>query len=83
MKELREKFMGLNKLVRVILLVIPFVNWIVEIIVRWSFYLEKKDTGSLIMALVATFFFGNFLGWLDAIFTLIEDKLILTDLEVK
>ena len=77
-----KKFNELSKVVRVILLIIPFVNWLVEIIVRWSLYLEKKDNGSLLMAIIVTIFFGNFVGIIDAIFTLLQDTLVLTDLHI-
>ena len=30
-----------NKLVQVLLLLIPFVNWITEVLVRWSAFLKK------------------------------------------
>lgn len=67
-----QKFNQFSKLVRIILLVIPFVNWIVEMVLRWSLFLEKKDTGSLVLALVATFFLGNLLGFVDAIFIILK-----------
>ena len=77
-----KKFNELSKVVRVILLIIPFVNWLVEIIVRWSLYLEKKDNGSLLMAIIVTIFFGNIVGIIDAIFTILQDTLVLTDLHI-
>ena len=79
---LLKKFMALDKVVRIILLAIPFCNWIVEVVLRWSLFLEKKDAGSLIVALVATFGFGVILGWVDAIYTYMNDKLVLLDLKV-
>ena len=33
-----------SRLVQIILLLIPFVNWAVEIIVRWSTYMKKGGT---------------------------------------
>lgn len=77
-----KKFNELSKIVRFILLVVPFVNWVVEMVIRWSLFLEKKDTGSLLVALIATFFFGNILGIVDAVFTLIQDKMVLLDLKL-
>ena len=64
-------------------LVIPFVNWIVELVLRWEHFLLKKDVGSLLVALLATFGFGVLLGWVDAYFEYTEDKICLLDLEVK
>lgn len=78
-----EKFQQQSKLVRVLLLIIPFVNWIVEIVIRWERYMQKKDTASLLIAIIATIFFGNLLGFVDAIFTILNDKISLLDLEVK
>ena len=77
-----KKFMELSKTVRIVLLAIPFVNWIVELVLRWSLFIEKKDLGSLLVALVATFGFGVILGWVDAIFTFMEDKIVLTDIKI-
>ena len=77
-----KKFMELDKIVRLIILFVPFVNWVCEMIIRWTLFAEKKDLGSLIMAIVVTVFFGNIVGIVDAIFTIISDKLVLTDLKV-
>lgn len=77
-----KKFNEFSKIVRIVLLAIPFCNWVVELILRWSLFIEKKDVGSLIVALVATFGFGVVLGWIDAIFTAMEDKIVLTDLKL-
>lgn len=77
-----KKFMELSKTVRIVLLAIPFVNWIVELVLRWSLFIEKKDVGSLLVALIATFGFGVILGWVDAIFTFMEDKIVLTDVKI-
>lgn len=77
-----KKFMELSKTVRIVLLAIPFINWIVELVLRWSLFIEKKDLGSLLVALVVTFGFGVILGWVDAIFTFMEDKIVLTDIKI-
>ena len=80
---LLKKFMEFSKVVRIVLLAIPFCNWVVELILRWSLFIEKKDLGSLLVALFATLGFGVILGWIDAIFTAIEDKIVLTDLKIE
>lgn len=64
-----------NKLIQVILLLIPFVNWIVEILVRWSAFLKKGGALRLVVSLIVTLL-GVVIGWLDAIWTLITNKLI-------
>lgn len=65
-----------NKLVQVLLLLIPFVNWITEIVVRWSAFLRRGGTLRLIVCLIVTIPSGIFIGWLDAIWTLIFNRLL-------
>ena len=64
-----------NKLVQVLLLIIPVINWIMEILVRWSSFLKRGGALRLIISLVVTVF-GVFFGWIDAICTLITNKLL-------
>ena len=64
-----------NKLVQVLLLIIPVINWFTEILVRWSAFLKKGGALRLIISLIVTIG-GLFIGWLDAIWTLIFNKLI-------
>ena len=66
-----------SKVLRIILMIIPFVNWITELVLRWSDFAEKKDPLRLVIALIATFFFGTILGWVDAIWLAINDELLL------
>ena len=49
-------FNSQSRLVQIILLLIPGVNWIVEIIVRWSAFLHKGTALRLIIALVVADF---------------------------
>ena len=66
-----------NKLVQVLLLIIPVVNWIVEILVRWSAFVKKGGFLRLLVCIIVTIPSGVIIGWLDAIWTLITNKLIL------
>ncbi len=66
-----------NKLVQVLLLLIPFVNYITEILVRWSAFLKKGGFLRLLICIIVTIPTGIIIGWLDAIWTLITNKLIL------
>lgn len=66
-----------NKIVQVILLLIPVINWIAEILVRWSAYLKKGGILRLLVCIIVTIPAGVVIGWLDAIWTLIFNKLIL------
>ena len=65
-----------SKLVQVLLLIIPVVNWFVEILVRWSAFLKKGGFVRFIVCIIVTIL-GVVIGWLDALWTLFTNKLIL------
>ncbi len=65
-----------NRLVQIILLLIPGVNWITEILVRWSTFAKKGGLLRLIICLIVTFA-GFVFGWLDVIWVLLFKKLFL------
>lgn len=71
-----KSFNNLPRLVQIILLVIPGVNWITEIIVRWSHALNTKSFLSLVAAIVVTFT-GIVVGWVDVVWCLLFKHLIL------
>lgn len=73
-----KKFLGLSKVVRVVLLIIPFVNWVTEIIIRWDRALNTKNIVDVVMAIVFTFG-GAILGFVDLIYHIFTDKLLLVD----
>ena len=63
-----KSFEQLPLLIKVILLLIPGVNWIVEILVRLASFLGKGDAFNLlglILAIIPPT--GILLGWLDII----------------
>lgn len=64
-----------SRIIQLILLLIPVVNWIVELCVRWSNFFEKKSLFSLIVAVVYTIF-GLPLGWLDFVWCLLFKHLV-------
>lgn len=64
-----------SRLVQIILLLIPFVNWVVELCVRWPDFLEKKDPIKLVVAIIATVG-GYVLGWVDLVWCLVYKHLI-------
>ncbi|MDE5602093.1 MAG: hypothetical protein K2J16_06315 [Clostridia bacterium] len=64
-----------SRLIQCLLLLIPFVNWIVEIVVRWSAFLKTKSLITLITAIVVTFA-GVFVGWIDLVWCLLFKHLI-------
>ncbi len=65
-----------SRLVQILLLLIPFVNWCTEVIVRWSTWLQKGGTLRLVISIVVTVF-GVFVGWIDLIWVLLFKKLCL------
>ena len=64
-----------SKLIQVLLLIIPVVNWFVEIIVRWSAVLKRANILNVVVAIIVTFG-GLLVGWLDAIWVLLFNKLL-------
>ncbi len=65
-----------SKIVQVLLLLIPFVNYIVEILVRWSAFFKKGGAIRLVVCIIVTIPTGIIIGWLDAIWTLLFNKLL-------
>ena len=45
-----------SRLIQILLLLIPGVNWVVEILVRWSAFFTTKSILQLIVAILVTFF---------------------------
>ena len=64
-----------SRLVQIILLLIPIVNWVVEILVRWSAFLKTKSILTLIFAILVTFF-GLAIGLVDVIWCLLFKHMI-------
>ncbi len=73
-----KSFNNLPRLIQALLLLIPGVNWITEILVRWSNWLHKKGLIRLILALAYTIF-GIVLGYLDLIWVLLFKHLFWAD----
>ena len=65
-----------SRLVQILLLLIPFVNWVVEILVRFSVALRTK---SLVHVLVAVLIIvvGLPFGWLDLVWILLFNHMLL------
>ena len=62
-------------LVQLLLLLIPGVNWIVEIGVRFSAYFRRKSLLTLIFAVI-TIPAGMIFGWVDIICLLLTGHLL-------
>jgi hypothetical protein len=65
-----------SRLVQLILLLIPGVNWITELLVRWSVALRKKDLIHVLVAVLVTFT-GFAFGWLDFLWILLFNHIVL------
>lgn len=73
-------FNSQSLLIKVILLLIPVVGWVVELLVRLSKFLDKKDTLSLVVLLLFIFVgWGWFLEVVDVIYLCLTGHLILAD----
>lgn len=66
-----------SRLVQIILLLIPGVNWITEIVVRWSTFLKKGGIIRLIICILVTIPSGIVFGWIDLLWVLLFKKLCL------
>ena len=71
-----EWFNKQSNIVRGILLIVPFVGWVFELVIRWSAYSKNNSTNNLVMGILAIFF-GGFIGLIDGILTLIGNNMIL------
>lgn len=71
-------FNSLPRLVQFILLIIPFVGWIVEIYVRLTAMLQKTTTAN-ILGFILFLFFGSVLAYVDLVWVLLFKHLLLAD----
>lgn len=62
-------------LVQVILLLIPVVNWVVEVCVRWSAYMSRPKLLTLVFAIL-TIPLGIIFGWVDLVWLLLTGHLL-------
>ena len=72
-----KKFYELPKWAQVILLLIPGVNWVMEVVIRVLLLIEKQCPENIVGMVVATFL-GIPLGWVDIIFLVTTKELVLT-----
>ena len=66
-----------SRLVQLLLLLIPGVNWITEIVVRWSTFFKKGGLLRLIICILVTIPSGVIVGWIDLLWVLLFKKLFL------
>ena len=65
-----------SRLVQILLLLIPGVNWATEIIVRWTTYMKKGGLIRLIISII-TIPAGMIFGWIDLVWVLLFKRLFL------
>ena len=71
-------FYGQDNIVQALLLIIPFVGWVVECLVRLSVALNKKDAVSIIVfVLFLVVGWGWLLCLIDLIYLILNGRLIL------
>lgn len=68
-----------GRLVQVILLLIPVVNWVVEVCIRWPQWSKKQSLIRLILAIIVTIPSGIAVGLIDAIVVLLTGKVLTLD----
>ena len=73
---MKKWFNSQSRLIQIILLLIPGVNWIVEILVRWDKALQSKNLLDIIVAILVLFL-GLIFGWLDLVWVLLFKHLFL------
>lgn len=66
-----------SRLVQIILLLIPGVNWITEIAVRWSTWAKKGGFLRFLICILVTIPSGIVFGWVDLVWVLLFKKLCL------
>lgn len=66
-----------SRLVQIIFLLIPGLNWITELLVRWSVALRTKSVLHIVIAVLVTIPAGIAFGWLDLVWVLLFNHLIL------
>lgn len=65
-----------SRIVQILLLLIPGVNWVVEILVRWSHALRKGSLFKYLIAILVTIPSGIVFGWVDVVWCLLFKRLI-------
>ena len=70
-------FKGLNKWVRVILLVIPFVGWIIELVIRWSEFLKDTSNITNLVIAILTIFCGWPIAIVDIVMIILDKPMFL------
>lgn len=68
-------FERLPRLLQVIILLIPGLNWVIEVLVRWDHAVKKGSFFKYIIAIIVTIF-GLVFGWVDVVWCLLFKHMI-------
>lgn len=80
LKNFDKWFNSQTTLVKAILLLLPFVGWVCEALIRLDVMLRTKETIHIVMfVLFVAIGWGWFLGAIDFVYLLVKGKLFLTD----
>lgn len=71
-------FNNQQKLVKIILLVFPFANWIFEVLVRVSAVIRRPSPTN-IAGLVLSGFFGVAMGYIDLVLIILDQNMIVVE----
>lgn len=75
-KTFESWFESQSRLIQIILLLIPVVNWVTEALVRWSHALRTKSLLKYVLAILVTIPSGIVFGWIDVVWTLLFKHLL-------
>ncbi|MBQ8425439.1 MAG: hypothetical protein IJX17_05410 [Clostridia bacterium] len=75
-KTFESWFESQSRLIQIILLLIPVVNWVTEALVRWSHALRTKSLLKYVLAILVTIPSGILFGLIDVVWTLLFKHLL-------
>ena len=75
LNDLSKWFYKQDKLIQIILLFVPVLNWILELAIRWNSYFKKGGTVRLVCSVICIVG-GIVFGWLDVVWLLLFDHLL-------
>lgn len=66
-----------DKVIQIVLLVIPVVNWVMEVLIRWSKFLRDTSNTTNLLVAILVIPFGLVVGWIDAVMVILDKPLLL------
>ena len=65
------------RLIQILILLIPPLNWVTEIVVRWSTWLKLGGLIRFVVCILVSIPTGVVFGWLDLLWVLLFKRLFL------